>query len=123
MYRRIVVAVAKTATAERAVEVAADLAQRYGAELHLVTAVDKGAGPDSPARRGAEAYLESLAPVGAHTHVVPGAPAEVILLVAEERKADLVVVGNVGMHRRVLGSVPNDIAHGASCSVLIVDTV
>jgi nucleotide-binding universal stress UspA family protein len=35
------------------------------------------------------------------------------------------VVGNRGMRgaaRRVLGSVPNTIAHGAPCSVLIADT-
>jgi len=40
-------------------------------------------------------------------------------------KADLIVVGNKGMRgaRRVLGSVPNSIAHSAPCSVLIVDTV
>jgi nucleotide-binding universal stress UspA family protein len=39
-------------------------------------------------------------------------------------KADLIVVGNKGMKgvRRVLGSVPNSVAHGAHCSVLIVDT-
>jgi nucleotide-binding universal stress UspA family protein len=45
-------------------------------------------------------------------------------MVAEEVGADLVVVGNRGMKgaRRVLGSVPNTIAHGATCSVLIADT-
>ena len=34
------------------------------------------------------------------------------------------MVGNKGMHgaRRILGSVPNSVAHGADCSVLIVDT-
>jgi len=35
------------------------------------------------------------------------------------------VVGNRGMKgvRRVLGSVPNSVAHGAHCSVLILDTM
>jgi nucleotide-binding universal stress UspA family protein len=35
-----------------------------------------------------------------------------------------IVVGNKGMRgaRRVLGSVPNSVAHLAPCSVLIVDT-
>jgi nucleotide-binding universal stress UspA family protein len=34
------------------------------------------------------------------------------------------VVGNKGMRgaRRILGSVPNKVAHGARCSVLIADT-
>jgi nucleotide-binding universal stress UspA family protein len=37
---------------------------------------------------------------------------------------DLIVVGSKGMHgaRRVLGSVPNSVAHGAGCAVLIVKT-
>ena len=38
MYGRILVGVAKGESARRAVEVAIDLAQRYDAELHLVTA-------------------------------------------------------------------------------------
>jgi nucleotide-binding universal stress UspA family protein len=39
-------------------------------------------------------------------------------------EADLVVVGNKGMSgvRRVLGSVPNTVAHEAPCSVLIAQT-
>ena len=45
--------------------------------------------------------------------------------VADHVGADLIVVGNRGMKgvRRVLGSVPNSVAHSANCSVLIVDTV
>jgi nucleotide-binding universal stress UspA family protein len=31
-------------------------------------------------------------------------------------------VGNKGMHRRVLGSVPNTVTHKASCSVYVVKT-
>jgi nucleotide-binding universal stress UspA family protein len=57
-------------------------------------------------------------------HAATGSPADAIVRVAEQEKADLVVVGNKGMKgvRRVLGSVPNSVAHGAPCSVLIVDT-
>jgi nucleotide-binding universal stress UspA family protein len=44
--------------------------------------------------------------------------------IAESVHADLIVVGNRGMTgaRRLLGSVPNSIAHRAPCSVLIVHT-
>jgi len=128
MYGRIVVGVAKTDSAKRAVEVATDLAERYKAELHLVMAFSKGATSlDSKARKDAEAYLASLqaaAPVRVKVHAIPGDPADTVLMVADEVGADLVVVGNKGMHgaRRVLGSVPNSIAHGAACSVLIADT-
>ena len=36
--------------------------------------------------------------------------------------ADLLVIGNKGMKRRVLGSVPNTVTHKADCSVLVVKT-
>jgi nucleotide-binding universal stress UspA family protein len=52
-------------------------------------------------------------------------PADALLEVAESTNADLIVVGNRGMtgvKRFVLGSVPNKVAHHASCSVLIVHT-
>ena len=39
-----------------------------------------------------------------------------------EADADLIVVGNKGMHRRVLSSIPNSVSHNASCDVLIVQT-
>jgi nucleotide-binding universal stress UspA family protein len=54
-----------------------------------------------------------------------GDPADAILDVAEEQRADLIMVGNRGMtgkRRFVLGSVPNKISHSAPCSVLIVKT-
>lgn len=128
MYGRIVVGVAKTDSAKRAVEVAVDLAQRYEADLHLVMAFDRGGTAlDSASRKDAEAFLASIeaaAPVPVQLHAIPGDPADTVLMVADEVKADLVVVGNRGMQgaRRILGSVPNSIAHGAACSVLIADT-
>ena len=42
--------------------------------------------------------------------------------VAEAVGADLLVIGNKGMERKVLGSVPNTVSHHAPCSVLIVKT-
>jgi nucleotide-binding universal stress UspA family protein len=42
--------------------------------------------------------------------------------IAEDHNADLLVVGNRGMQRRVLGSVPNSVSHKAPCSVVIVKT-
>ena len=55
-------------------------------------------------------------------HVASADPAEAILAVAREAGADLIVVGNKGMHRRVLSSIPNSVSHNASCDVLIVQT-
>jgi nucleotide-binding universal stress UspA family protein len=58
-------------------------------------------------------------------HAREGDPADAILDVAEEQKADLIVVGNKGMtgaKRFLLGSVPNKISHHAPCSVMIIRT-
>jgi nucleotide-binding universal stress UspA family protein len=51
-----------------------------------------------------------------------GDPADVLCTIAEQHGADLLVVGNKGMQRRVLGSVPNSVSHKAPCSVVIVKT-
>ena len=54
-----------------------------------------------------------------------GDSADAILDVAEEREADLIVVGNKGMtgvKRFLLGSVPNKVSHHAPCSVMIIRT-
>jgi nucleotide-binding universal stress UspA family protein len=58
------------------------------------------------------------------THMSEGDPGDALLAVAKQVDADMIVVGNKGMQgaRRVLGSVPNKVAHHAPCSVLIVST-
>jgi nucleotide-binding universal stress UspA family protein len=59
------------------------------------------------------------------THPRQGDAADAIIDVAEEQRADLIVVGNKGMSgakRFLLGSVPNRVSHHAPCSVLIVRT-
>jgi len=128
MYGRILVGVAKSESARRAVDVAIDLAARYGAELHLVMACGRATGEAGrDPRHDAEGHLASIqkdTSVPTRIHVLPGDPADTVLTVAEEVHADLIVVGNKGMQgaRRILGSVPNSVAHGAPCSVLIVDT-
>ena len=151
MFERIVGGVNQAATAAMAAERALELGALTGGEVHLVAAIggtERGAplsamvpgaaltggeprseGPgQGDARRHAVSFLDRVAKDAAtttHTHVLPGEPAEVILQVAEEVDADLVVVGSKGMHgaRRVLGSVPNSITHQARCAVLIVQTI
>jgi nucleotide-binding universal stress UspA family protein len=54
-----------------------------------------------------------------------GDAADAIIDIAEESRADLIVVGNKGMtgaKRFLLGSVPNKVSHHAPCSVLVVRT-
>ena len=73
-----------------------------------------------------EAAAGALQPgVEARTYAREGDPADAILDVAEERAADLIVVGNKGLtgaERFLLGSVPNKVSHHAPCSVLIIRT-
>jgi nucleotide-binding universal stress UspA family protein len=69
------------------------------------------------ARAAGVASVETFARVGD--------AADAILDIAEEQRADLIVVGNKGMTgatRFLLGSVPNKVSHHAPCSVLIVRT-
>jgi len=59
------------------------------------------------------------------TYACQGDAADAIIDVAEEQRADLIVVGNKGMtgaKRFLLGSVPNKVSHHSPCSVLIVRT-
>ena len=138
MYRTVVVGADDSATAREAVIVAADVAQAGGGKLHIVTAFDRKSvalehlpadvrySADHPAdallRRLSDLVKErGLEPV---VHAAEGDPADAIVRVAEDVEADLIVVGNKGMKgvRRVLGSVPNSVAHKAPCSVLIADT-
>ena len=81
------------------------------------TSTRRSRAPPAPARRGRASRSQ--------THAREGDPADAILDVAEETKADLIVVGNKGMtgaKRFLLGSVPNKISHHAPCGVYIVRT-
>lgn len=130
MYDCIVAGVTNTARSMEAVQRAREMAEQLGARLEVVTAYDdRGSEADvATARKHAERLAARFAQpplaAGTRVHALPGDAASAILQVAEEVGADLVVVGNKGMQglRRVLGSVPNDVAHRASCSVLIVNT-
>ena len=128
MYKRIVVGVARVETAQTAARQAIELAKKLGAEVHLVTAFSgSDTSPVGPGAKACRGFLESIAlssAVPIRTHALPGDPAAAILRVASEVDADLIVVGNKGMHgaSRLLGSIPNSIAHKTDCSILIVST-
>lgn len=143
MYKRIVVGTDGSPSALQAVKAAAELAKPSGAELHLVTAyrpmsslmanpefammaataldsVDPSAGAAEVTSRTADA----LKGVNVHQHQVGAPAADALCDLAANLDADLIVVGSKGMTgaRRILGSVPNSVAHNATCSVLIVRT-
>jgi nucleotide-binding universal stress UspA family protein len=145
VFTRIVVGTDGSETAGEAVRQAIDLAKLAGATLSIVSAYSpvperkvRDQQRDAPAdvqyeigpREDVNLVLDTAAAdarkegIEVQTHPVEGDPVEGILNVAEETKADLIVVGNKGMTgaRRLLGSVPNNVSHHAPCSVIIVRT-
>ena len=61
--------------------------------------------------------------VEVETHAREGHPAEVIIDVAKQEQADLIVVGSrglTGIKRYLLGSVSSKVSEHAPCSVMIV---
>jgi nucleotide-binding universal stress UspA family protein len=146
MFDRIVVGTDGSDTAKEAVRQAADLAKQVGARLDVVSAYEPV--PQSRLREERQEIPADIAHVVSPTEDVEallaetakqvgnngvkvgtfarqGDPADAILDVAEEQKADLIIVGNKGMtgaKRFLLGSVPNKVSHHAPCSVLIVRT-
>ncbi|MEX2194188.1 MAG: universal stress protein [Thermoleophilaceae bacterium] len=146
MFSSLVVGTDGSDTAKEAVRQATELAKAVGGTVHLVSAYE----PVSETRlreervqvpedlqwmvnprEDVEATLSEAAKgiesagVDVSTYAREGDPADAILDVAEEKGADLVVVGNKGMtgaRRFLLGSVPNKVSHHAPCSVLIIRT-
>jgi nucleotide-binding universal stress UspA family protein len=142
VFQSIVVGTDGSETAEEAVRQAADLAGCAGARLLLVTAFPdpqlvrerfEGSARTQPVdlRRVAEDLLMRSAArverqgLEVYQEAREGDPASVLIDVARERRADLIVVGDrgrTGVMRFLLGSVPNKISHHAPCSVMIVRT-
>ncbi|HEY2593875.1 MAG TPA: universal stress protein [Chloroflexota bacterium] len=143
MFNTVAVASDGSDTADKAVEMALDIAAHYEARL-LVFSVyqpvdakrvehERDEAPEEIqwSINGHEAVDAMLADVArratgrgldATTFAREGEPASTICALAEEREADLLVIGNKGMQRRVFGSVPKWISQHAPCSVVIAKT-
>jgi nucleotide-binding universal stress UspA family protein len=146
MFRSIVVGTDGSDTASEAVRQATELARILSARVHVVSAYEPVGSarlreerrrvpeemqwmvnPREDVERALRAAAASLADAGvqAATYARQGDPADAILDVAEEQRADLIVVGNKGMagaKRFLLGSVPNKVSHHAPCTVMIIRT-
>jgi len=139
VFETVVVGADESATAAEAVRVAIELVKLTDGQLHIVTAykpqqLHSAAGEEFSGSLSsvdlAQTVLTDLASrarsggVAVETHLKDAAPADAICDVAALVQADVIVVGNKGMTglRRVLGSVPNSVAHQAPCAVLIAYT-
>jgi nucleotide-binding universal stress UspA family protein len=146
-YRSVVVGTDGSPTAAVAVRHAAELAKAFGARLTVVSAYSGGeaaslergstevpaemrwmltdAGQaDDRAASGRTVALE-VGVEDVSCRVQDGDPATVLLDVADDVGADLLVVGSKGMStaaRFLLGSVANKVSHHSPCDLIIVHT-
>lgn len=137
----IVVGTDGSETATKAVLEAIQLAKAFDAQLHIVSAykpvsVSTSSIPAEFAdsinsRSQVDAILEDVgsrarqADIRVEVHAVTGDPADALLTLAEDTKADLIVVGNKGLgsvKRFILGNVPSKVVHNAPCSTHVVHT-
>jgi nucleotide-binding universal stress UspA family protein len=146
MFGRIVVGTDGSETASEAVRQATELAKATDATLHIVSAyepvprdrlreetadlpgdVAHSVGPREDVNQVLDEACKTAKGAGVEiqTHPREGEAADALLDVAEDIKADVIVVGNKGMtgaKRFLLGSVPNKVSHHAPCAVWIVRT-
>ncbi len=126
--------------AEQALPVATDLAQRFGARIHLLVVVDgavehnvgEGAEDDHALAGAVDEYLAGLAADHRVGDVVidwstpfSTTAAEVITTTADELGADLVVIashGRSGFSRLLAGSVAEQVIRSSKVPVVAVPT-
>ena len=143
MFNKILVTLDGSELAERALQPAFALAEKFGAEIVLLrvpltqryVSMPSGSGVLLPEqvverdREETEAYLRAVktqwlgtAPK-IRTEAISGDPAAVILDVAETEAADLIVMsthGRSGLSRLLYGSVAESVLRGARSPVLLV---
>jgi nucleotide-binding universal stress UspA family protein len=126
-YRTICVTLDGSPLAEQALIEAELIASATGAELVLLSVVAQG----GEVAVEAGTYLERVAThlrakkLGVRTHMAEGTPAEQIIRVSTEEKADLIVMathGRTGFQQLWLGSIATKVVHHTNIPALLVRT-
>jgi nucleotide-binding universal stress UspA family protein len=145
-YSTVLVGTDGSETSFRAVDRASKIAADAGATLFLLTAYRpmsarerddarnalgdeaykvQGATPAEDVLRDAADRAKGLGVTDVQLLAEEGDPVDALVKAAIDHDIDLLVVGNRGLNSlagRLLGSVPANITHKASCDVLIVHT-
>jgi ubiquinone biosynthesis protein len=123
--RKILVGTDRSETATRAVRWAAEMAERYDAELVVCQSVRDGMDKATTQRELTEYAAEVAGPRARVLTAQGNDPARVMVDLANAEDVDVIVVGSVGMSGRkefLLENVPNRVSHNARCTVVIVQT-
>jgi nucleotide-binding universal stress UspA family protein len=142
IFRRILVAVSGTPTAEAAAKLAIRLAAAHGAALRLVHVVDADLAVEIArvTQRPKDELLAQMTTTGQHalrhvermaqqdgqmaeTKLRSGVPAAELLAEANDWPADLIVLGSTSRHgprRLAIGRVIDPVLENADCPVLVV---
>jgi nucleotide-binding universal stress UspA family protein len=108
--RSICVGIDGSASSVQATTVAGALARRFGAAVTAVAACG-----------GKKINVDELRAIELRAEIDDRPPVEALIERAAEAGADLLVVGSRGLHGvKALGSVSEQVAHRANCSVLVV---
>lgn len=133
--QRVLVPVQSISESTNVLQFACDLAQRWGAELHLLHVIPRSGhttlvGTDSTARHAAardelESWLQGIPPAGVPVlrSVQEGVPADEIIRYAEEHRISQIVMGThgrSGLSHVMLGSVAERVMRHAPCPVLTI---
>lgn len=137
-FRRVLIALDRSAIAAHAMDVGADLAKALGAQVALVHVVDpklgsapEGGGPasvilDELREEGRRLLKTASLRIGGNPppreYLVEGNPIQEIVKVAEEWKADVIVSGTrgrSGISRLLLGSTAEGVLRHSQIPILI----
>lgn len=137
-YQKILVAIDFSELTDAVMQSALSLAKHNSATIAVLNVVDYAWPTDTDlimpsvdeaeerivavAQKRLEALLKTSGEPSLERIVVAGQPKQEILRIAEQEKADLIVMGAHGHHglSGLLGSTTDRVAHRASCDVLIV---
>jgi len=139
MFTKILVANDGSENAKKALQVAIELAQRYGAQLQTISVEEHlphyaaTVGEVLEERSEENTYFAKVAQeakalakaqgIELHTKIVPGHEVETIVKYVQEHQFDLLVIGFMGHSRvlgRAMGGSASNLTRLVPCTVLVV---